>query len=77
MSFLTISLISIIILGAFQIFQLFTLVKENKVKQSQTTVFLDDYIVNYVKEYQKAVEMLAFNIEPLLEEQDLTTIEKN
>ncbi|WP_156857365.1 ATP-binding protein [Oceanobacillus sp. AG] len=76
MSFLTISLISIIILGAFQIFQLFTLVKENKVKQSQTTVFLDDYIVNYVKEYQKAVEMLAFNIEPLLEEQDLTTIEK-
>ncbi|MBS4218406.1 histidine kinase [Bacillus sp. FJAT-49711] len=76
LSFLTITLVSIVILGAFQIFQLSSLVKENKEKQFQTTVFLDDYIVNYVQDYRKAVEMLAFNIEPFFEDQDLASIEK-
>lgn len=76
LSFLTVTLISIIILGVFQIFQLSTLVQENKSKQFQTTTFLNDYIVNYVQDHQKAIEMLAYNIEPLFEQQDHITIKK-
>ncbi|GIO28350.1 sensor histidine kinase [Ornithinibacillus bavariensis] len=76
LSFLTVTLVSIVLLGAFQIFQLYTLVKEDKEKQFQTTVFLDDYIDNYIENYQHVVEMLAFSIEPLFVERDLTSIEK-
>ncbi|MUV38289.1 Drug sensory protein [Lentibacillus sp. JNUCC-1] len=55
-SFLTVSLVSILFLGAFQIYQLSSLIDENQKSQAQTTQFLEDYIISYVQEYQKAIE---------------------
>ncbi|MFC0302501.1 ATP-binding protein [Virgibacillus soli] len=76
LSFLTITLASIVILGAFQIFQLSNLMEESKEKQFQSTIFLDDYIENYIQNHQKTIEMLAFNIEPLFKKGDFSAIQE-
>ncbi|WP_245833044.1 sensor histidine kinase [Oceanobacillus timonensis] len=55
-SFVTISLISIILLGVFQIYQLSSLVDENQENQTQTTKFLKNYVTSYIDDYQKAIE---------------------
>lgn len=75
-SFLTITFFSIVILGAFQIYQLSSLVKENQYTQAQTTKYLSDYIGNYVLEHKKAIQTEALNVKEPFERGDLTVIEK-
>ncbi|MFD1067796.1 ATP-binding protein [Oceanobacillus locisalsi] len=55
-SFVSISFISILLLGVFQIYQLSSLVDENQENQAQTTKFLKNYITSYIQDYQKAIE---------------------
>ncbi|WP_042354769.1 sensor histidine kinase [Bacillus rubiinfantis] len=73
-SFLTITLISILCLGAFQIYQLSSLIDENQKSQVQTTKFLETYIINYIDEYKHAIEAQARSIEPFFNKKNDNTI---
>lgn len=66
----------IVLLGVFQIFQLSSLINENKKGQAQTTKFLEDYIVNYVQEHQRAIETKAPSIYNAYEKGDVKAIEE-
>lgn len=59
LSFLTIGLTSIIILGSFQIFQLYSLVKEKQHNQTLSTTFMEDYISSYVENHVQLIETMA------------------
>src|SRR5699024_6702663 len=75
-SFLTIVLVVIALLGLFQIFQLSSLVKENQKTQEQTTKFLEDYVVNYVEEHQRAIEAKVSSIKDVYESGNTQAIEE-
>ncbi|RHW41002.1 PAS domain-containing protein [Neobacillus notoginsengisoli] len=73
-SFLSITLVSIILLGIFQIIQLSSLIEENQKSQAQTTKFLGDYIINYVQEYQRAIEAGVPDIKEAFATRDIASI---
>ncbi len=75
-SFLTIGLSSIIILGIFQIYQLSSLVNENKNNQVIVTEFLDDYIESYVHQHERIINTMSLNISSLFTEGDFEKIER-
>ncbi|MBD1224578.1 sensor histidine kinase [Virgibacillus halodenitrificans] len=75
-SFLTIGLISIVLLGVFQIVQLSSLVKENQTSQMRVTRFLDDYIESYLQQHQKIIETMALNISNLYNEGNMELVEE-
>lgn len=75
-SFLTITLFSILCLGVFQIFQISSLIKENQKSQTQTTKFLEDYIINYVQDHQKAIQTQALNVKQLFANRDIAGIQQ-
>jgi len=75
-SFLTIAFFSIAFLGAFQIYQLSSLIKENQKSQAQTTKYLSDYIGNYVLEHKKTIQTEALNVKEPFEKGDLAGIQK-
>ncbi|WP_316571964.1 ATP-binding protein [Neobacillus sp. YIM B06451] len=74
-SFLTIAFFSIAFLGAFQIYQLSSLVKENQKSQSLTTKYLADYISNYVSEHKNIIQTEALNASRLFQEGDMAEIQ--
>lgn len=76
LSFLTIGLASIILLGSFQIFQLSSLIKENQNNQIMLTTFLEDYIGNYVEQHERIIETMSQNISNLFAEGDYNTIKQ-
>src|SRR5699024_4806458 len=69
-------LVVIALLGLFQIFQLSSLVKENQKTQEQTTKFLEDYVVNYVEEHQRAIEAKVSSIKDVYESGNTQAIEE-
>lgn len=75
-SFLTIVLVAITLLGVFQIYQLSSLIKENQKGQAQSTRFLEDYILNYVKEHKRAIEAKTSSIKDVYDSKDIPEIEK-
>lgn len=75
-SFLTIAFFSIAFLGAFQIYQLSSLIKENQKSQAQMTKYLSDYIGNYVLEHKKAIQTEALNVKEPFENRDIAGIQK-
>lgn len=75
LSFLTITLVSITILGIFQIIQLSSLIKENQKSQIQLTRFLEDYIASYIQDHQKVIQTNALNIRSQYLSRDIPAIQ--
>jgi signal transduction histidine kinase len=75
-SFFSITLVSIVLLGIIQIYQLSSLIDENQKSQAQTTKFLGDYIINYVQEYQSAIETRVPDIKEEFAGRNIAAIQK-
>lgn len=73
-SFLTVALISIIFLGAFQMFQISSLIKENQNTQNQTTKFFAEFVSNYVESHKTVIETQADEMESLKPDEDYDEI---
>lgn len=69
-SFLTISFFSIAFLGVFQIYQLSSLINENKRYQAQTTKYLADYIDKYILDHKKAIQTEALRVREAFQARD-------
>lgn len=75
-SFLTIALVAIVFLGVFQVYQLSALIEEDQRTQSQTTEFLDDYITNYIQDYQTAIETQISDIKAERSDDNMAAIKE-
>ncbi|MFD2210906.1 ATP-binding protein [Virgibacillus halophilus] len=75
-SFLTIGLLSIVLLGIFQIYHVKTLVNENQNSQIRMTDFLEDYIKNYVQQHERIIQTMSQNISQLYEQKDYGKIKE-
>ncbi|WP_374016745.1 sensor histidine kinase [Paenibacillus thiaminolyticus] len=74
-SFLIITFFSTVLLGSFQIYQLISLIKENKKSQAQTAKYLSDYISSYIVEHKKAIQTQAVNLKELFATGDVQRIQ--
>lgn len=77
LSFLIIGITSIIILGSFQIYQLYSLVNEKQSNQIALTTFMEDYIDNYVDTHARIIETMSYQISDDVSEGDFASIQQD